>query len=59
MINTEFPDRDPIAHDAKVEEIVERGPAGALIVSGIATGVVVTLWLLFYLLVFVPRGGTP
>jgi hypothetical protein len=54
MINT--PDSGSEAIDEKVDDIVASGPHGAIVVAGIATAVVVTLWLLFYLLVFLPRG---
>jgi hypothetical protein len=54
MINT--PDSGPDVIDEKVDDIVARGPQGAIVVAGIATAVVVALWLLFYLLVFLPRG---
>ena len=43
-------------HD-EVEAVVRRGPAGALAVSGVATAIVLGLWVAFYLLVFVPRSG--
>ncbi len=36
---------------------LERGPRGALIVSGIAVAVLVIGWLLFYFCLFVPRGA--
>jgi len=44
-------------HDAAVEEIVRRGPAGAFAVVGVATAVVVLIFLVFYLLVYIPRGA--
>jgi hypothetical protein len=59
MINTDAPERDTARHDAEVDEIVASGPQGAITVAGIATAVVVAMWMLFYLLVFLPRGGTP
>lgn len=59
MINTEGPDRDPGVHDARVDSIVTSGPHGAIVVAGIATFVVVAMWLLFYWLVFLPRGAAP
>jgi hypothetical protein len=40
-----------------VEAIVSAGPSGALAVAGIATAIVVALWLAFYLLVFLPRSA--
>jgi hypothetical protein len=54
MINT--PDSGPDVIDEKVDDIVARGPHGAIVVAGIATAIVVAMWLLFYLLVFLPRG---
>ncbi|WP_195909640.1 hypothetical protein [Rhizobium tubonense] len=54
MINT--PDSGSDAIDEQVDDIVASGPRGAIVVAGIATTVVVALWLLFYLLVFLPRG---
>ena len=42
----------------KVEEIVSRGPAGAFAVAGIATVIVVAIYLVFYLFVYLPRGPT-
>lgn len=59
MINTDTPDRDPSVHDARVDAIVASGPHGAIVVAGIATFVVVALWMLFYWLVFLPRGAAP
>ncbi len=47
----------PDAKPEDVERIVQEGPHGAIVVAGIATFVVVALWLAFYFLVFVPRGA--
>ncbi|MGR9172831.1 hypothetical protein [Rhizobium sp. KDH_Rht_773_N] len=55
MINSEDPAGAP--DDALVEKIVAEGPRGAVVVAGIATAIVVLMWILFYLLVFVPRSG--
>jgi hypothetical protein len=43
--------------DAKVDEILRRGPSGAFAVAGIATGIVVAIYFAFYLLVYLPRGA--
>ena len=40
-----------------VERVVAAGPRGALTLAGIATAIVVALWLAFYLFVFLPRGA--
>jgi hypothetical protein len=42
--------------EEEVDEIVARGPRGALTLAGVATFVVVGIWFAFYLLVFMPRG---
>lgn len=58
MINTELKiSESPRVIEERVEGIVSSGPVGALTVAGIATAIVVLMWLLFYLLVFLPRGG--
>jgi hypothetical protein len=50
----------PIEHcEEEVDDVVARGPRGALALAGIATFIVVAIWLAFYLLVFVPRGPAP
>ena len=43
--------------ESEVEEIVRRGPGGAFAVAGVATAIVVLIFLLFYLLVYLPRGA--
>jgi hypothetical protein len=40
-----------------VDGIVGSGALGAVVLAGIATAIVVGLWLAFYLFVFMPRGG--
>lgn len=55
--NTMFePDSLHDPDDAALEDLYQHAPAGALTVAGIATAVVFSLWLAFYLLVFLPRG---
>jgi len=46
----------PDANQQAVDEIVSRGPGGALAVAGAAVIIVVAIWFVFYLYVFVPRG---
>jgi hypothetical protein len=54
MINSE----DPVAADERaIDRAVAAGPHGALTIAGIATAIVVALWLAFYLFVFLPRGA--
>jgi hypothetical protein len=40
----------------EMESMRTRNPLGALILAGIGAFVVFVIWLLFYLLVFLPRG---
>jgi hypothetical protein len=58
MINSSPPQTlAPQSEHESVEAIVSAGPSGALAVAGIATAIVVALWLAFYLLVFLPRSA--
>ena len=43
--------------DERVEEILQRGPAGAFAVAGVATFIVVAIVFIFYFLVYLPRGA--
>jgi hypothetical protein len=60
MINSE-PDAAASAgsQDEAVDAIVRTGARGAVVLAGIATAIVIALWIAFYLLVFVPRGAAP
>ena len=51
MLNSPFEEREE-----QVDNVIARGPRGALALAGIATLIVVAIWLAFYLLVFMPRG---
>ncbi|MDR5768809.1 MULTISPECIES: hypothetical protein [unclassified Caballeronia] len=42
--------------DAQLDEIVKRGPAGAIALAGISTAIVIGIWFIFYFAVFLPRG---
>jgi len=46
----------PLPSESEQGVIFRRAPIGALLIAGISTFIVFLLWLLFYLLVFVPRG---
>jgi asparagine N-glycosylation enzyme membrane subunit Stt3 len=41
--------------EAKLARIVASGPVGAAVLAGLATAIVLAIWVGFYLLVFVPR----
>jgi hypothetical protein len=45
------------AEEARVEEIVARGPSGTFAVAGVAAAIVVLIFYLFYLFVYLPRGA--
>ena len=47
------------AENTEVATIVSTGANGAKTLAGLATGVVIGLWIAFYLLVFVPRSMLP
>ncbi|MBN3817460.1 hypothetical protein G3N57_12950 [Paraburkholderia sp. Se-20369] len=49
-------DGAPDQETERVDEIVRRGPHGALALAGTATAIVIALWFAFYFLVFLPRG---
>ena len=42
-----------------VDAILRSGARGGVVLAGLATAVVVAIWLLFYLLVFLPRATGP
>jgi hypothetical protein len=42
--------------EADVNAVVARGPAGAFAVAGIATALVIALYVAFYFLAYLPRG---
>ena len=56
MFNSD-PPRLLTPDEQAVERVVAAGPRGALTLAGIATVIVVGLWLAFYLFVFLPRGA--
>jgi hypothetical protein len=62
MINSDIASGDADAihrQDAAVNEILRSGVKGAAVLAGLATLIVVAIWLAFYLLVFVPRAVAP
>jgi hypothetical protein len=44
------------ASDEDVERIVAAGPHGAIALAGVASLVVLAIWVGFYFVVFLPRG---
>ena len=57
MLNSALrPDQDEPGHEV-VEAVARGGPRGAIAVAGIATVIVLAIWLAFYLFVFVPQSA--
>ena len=48
---------DGVEQQRRVDAIVARGPGGAFALAGTAVAIVMAIWLAFYFLVFVARGG--
>jgi hypothetical protein len=48
---------DSAAEQRRVDEIVARGPGGAFALAGTAVAIVMAIWVAFYFIVFVARGG--
>jgi hypothetical protein len=44
---------------AAVESILRSGATGAIVLAGLATTIVIAIWLAFYLFVFMPRALAP
>ena len=55
MINSGPETEGSAAQEAEVRRVVGSGAVGAVVLAGIATAIVVTIWLAFYLFVFTPR----
>ncbi|MBS0527732.1 MAG: hypothetical protein JSS04_29185 [Proteobacteria bacterium] len=57
MLNSALrPGRDEPRHE-EVEAVARGGPRGAVAVAGIATVIVLAIWLAFYLFVFLPQSA--
>jgi hypothetical protein len=50
-------DSDGSADQGRVDAIVAQGPRGAFAVAGLAVALVMAMWVAFYVLVFLARGG--
>jgi hypothetical protein len=56
-MSTPQPPSDPDdAEQARIDEIVAQGPRGAFAVAGLATAIVVAIWVAFYFFAYLPRG---
>jgi hypothetical protein len=52
-----MPETQADDEQARIDAIVERGPAGAFAVVGLATAIVMAIWFAFYFLVYLQRGA--
>ena len=60
MIESEpIPASTARAQEEQMHENDAGSAGGALTLTGIATAIVVAIWLAFYFLIFVPRAPTP
>jgi hypothetical protein len=60
MINSDpAGDAPPASQDESVDVILRSGAQGAALLAGLATAVVIALWIAFYLFVFAPRAIAP
>jgi hypothetical protein len=50
-------DDEGTSEDKRVDEIVSRGPSGTFAVAGVATAIVVAIYVLFYFFAYLPRGA--
>ncbi|MBQ5939531.1 MULTISPECIES: hypothetical protein [unclassified Massilia] len=41
----------------RVDAVVAQGPRGAFAVAGLAVAIVMAMWVAFYVLVYLARGG--
>jgi hypothetical protein len=57
MLNSDaIPDDGaPLQDEAAVNAILRSGAIGAVVLAGLATGIVMAIWFAFYLAVFLPR----
>ena len=44
------------SEDARLAQILARGPKGAVVVAAASVAVVMAIWVAFYLFAFLPRG---
>ena len=59
MINSDPVVSPDTQNETAVNAILSSGATGAVVLAGLATAVVVAIWLAYYLLVFVPRALAP
>lgn len=50
-------DSNPEEQQRRIDAVVAQGPGGAFAVAGLALALVMAIWLAFYFIVFVGRGG--
>ena len=45
-----------VDNQPRIDAIVATGPSGAFAVAGLATAIVIVIWLAFYVFAYLPRG---
>lgn len=50
-------ENDASLDQQRVDAVVAQGPRGAFAVAGLAVAIVMAIWLAFYVLVYLARGG--
>ena len=53
---SDLPKESGITTGSGVAEILQRGPRGAMLIAGVAVGMLFLGWLLFYFVLFMRRG---
>jgi hypothetical protein len=48
---------DPADEAARLEAIMQDGPVGAWALAGVATFIVLAIYVIFYVLAYLPRGA--
>jgi hypothetical protein len=51
-----MPNDHSMTKNSEVAEILRRGPRGAMLIAGVAVGMLFLGWLLFYFVLFMRRG---
>lgn len=53
---TNIPKESGSTTNSEVVEVLRRGPRGAMLIAGLAVGILFLGWLLFYFVLFMRRG---
>jgi hypothetical protein len=45
-----------IGAEDEIERITAAGPRGAMVLAGLATAILLAIWLAFFIVIYLPRG---